>query len=141
MLSDVGGKKIRFGPWPDIMLITYLKKYSFWIWHQTVKSLIIPLHCLSAKSDNRTSGQFECDITLFLFWFRSITCIVRFLFQSLLTFSRCANERLIAKRVLKMWIKNISWCFYTTAYTRIQSHEKADSEASAQPWIQHIFSL
>ena len=31
--------------------------------------LIIPLHCLWAKSNNKTRGQFECDVTLLLFCF------------------------------------------------------------------------
>ena len=29
--------------------------------------LMIPLHCLWAKSNNRTRGQFECDVTWFYF--------------------------------------------------------------------------
>ena len=49
-------------------------------------SLMTPLHCLWAKSNNRTRGQFECDVTwfLFLFWFHSFTCTVLLLFHSLL---------------------------------------------------------
>ena len=31
--------------------------------------LMIPLHCLWAKSNNRTHGQFECDVTWFWFCF------------------------------------------------------------------------
>ena len=31
--------------------------------------LMIPLHCLWAKSNNRTRGQFECDVTWFCFHF------------------------------------------------------------------------
>ena len=31
--------------------------------------LMIPLHCLRAKSNKRASGQFEYDVTLFLFVF------------------------------------------------------------------------
>ena len=48
--------------------------------------LMIPLHSLWAKSSNSMRGQFECDVTLvlFLFWFRSFTCTVRFLSHSLL---------------------------------------------------------
>ena len=44
--------------------------------------LMIPLHCLWTKSNKRTRGQFECDMTLFLFC--SFTCTVRLLFHSLL---------------------------------------------------------
>ena len=32
---------------------------------------MIPLHCLWAKSNNRTHGQFECDVTWFCFCFIS----------------------------------------------------------------------
>ena len=32
-------------------------------------SLMTPLHCLCAKSNNRKRGQFECDITWFCFCF------------------------------------------------------------------------
>ena len=31
--------------------------------------LMTPLHCLCAKSNNRTSDQFECDVTWFCFCF------------------------------------------------------------------------
>ena len=30
---------------------------------------MIPLHCLWAKSNNRTRGQFECDVAWFCFCF------------------------------------------------------------------------
>ena len=30
---------------------------------------MIPLHCLWAKSNNRTRGHFECDVTWFCFYF------------------------------------------------------------------------
>ena len=46
--------------------------------------LMVPLHSLWAKSNNRTRGQFECDVTLFLFWFRSFTCTVLLLFHNML---------------------------------------------------------
>ena len=42
--------------------------------------LMIPLHCLFAKSNCRARGQFECDVTFFSFvffliaWFYSFTC-------------------------------------------------------------------
>ena len=32
-------------------------------------SLMMPLYCLSTKSNNKTSGQFECDMTWFCFCF------------------------------------------------------------------------
>ena len=52
--------------------------------------LMILLHCLWAKSNYRTRGQFECDVTLF--WFRLFTCTMRLFFHSLFTFSRYANK-------------------------------------------------
>ena len=36
---------------------------------QSSQFLMIPLHCLWAKSNNRTRGQFECDVTWFCFCF------------------------------------------------------------------------
>ena len=69
--------------------------------------LTIRLHYLWAKSSNRTSGQFECDVLSFV----------------LFTFSSCAKKtRLIAKWALKMWIiinkKDIWWYFWTTAHAQ-----------------------
>ena len=34
-----------------------------------IQILMIPFHCLWAKSNNRTCGQFECDVTWFCFSF------------------------------------------------------------------------
>ena len=42
---------------------------------QSSHPLMISLHCLWAKSNRRTDGQFECDVTLFLFVFCSIICL------------------------------------------------------------------
>ena len=36
---------------------------------QWINPLMIPLHCFGAKSNNRTHGQFEFDVTWFCFWF------------------------------------------------------------------------
>ena len=36
---------------------------------QRSHTLMMPLHCLWAKSNNRTRGQFECDVTWFWFCF------------------------------------------------------------------------
>ena len=36
---------------------------------QSSHPAMILLHCLWTKSNNRTLGQFECDMTLFLFCF------------------------------------------------------------------------
>ena len=48
--------------------------------------LMISLHWLWAKSNNRIRDQFEYDVTSFLllFWFRSFTCTVLLLSRSLL---------------------------------------------------------
>ena len=40
---------------------------------QGSRPLMIPLNCLWAKSNNRTRGQFECDVT----WFGSCFDFVR----------------------------------------------------------------
>ena len=48
--------------------------------------LMIPLHCLRDKSNNRTRNQFEYDVALVFFvfvWFRSFTCTMQLLFHSL----------------------------------------------------------
>ena len=77
-------KKIRFAPWPDIMLSQTLMFYWKAIFLLTLVSnseaihpLMIPLHCLYAKSKNRTRGQFECDVTWFCFSFDFVCLHVR----------------------------------------------------------------
>ena len=66
--------------------------------------LMILLHCLWAKSNNRTRRQFEYDVTFFFFflWFCSFACTGRLLFHSLFTLCKlCKWNRLIAKWALK----------------------------------------
>ena len=118
MLSDVGGWGGELASVLEVQYLFFLlKKIGFCAitWHHAEPNisillsrnlpfdsdvtqwrhlLIIPLHCLWAKSNNRTRGQFECDVTwfLFLFWFRSLTCTVRLLFHRMFTFSSCANK-------------------------------------------------
>ena len=48
---------------------------NLWQWDHP---LMIPLHCLWAKSKNRTRGQFECDLTWFCFCidFVHMHCVV-----------------------------------------------------------------
>ena len=47
--------------------------------------LMIPLHCLWAKSNNRKHGQFECDDTwIWMIWFCWFTCTVHLLFSGFL---------------------------------------------------------
>ena len=46
---------------------------------------MIPLQCLKTKSNNRTPGQFEYDVTLFFLF-------LRFLIQCLFTFSGYENK-------------------------------------------------
>ena len=49
--------------------------------------LMIPMHCLWAKSINRTRGQFEYDVVGFVFVLISFTCKVwLLLFHSLFAF-------------------------------------------------------
>ena len=53
--------------WQGIFLLTLAKLFEAnWQWRG---SLMIPLHCLSAKSNNKTRGQFECGMTWFCFCF------------------------------------------------------------------------
>ena len=97
MLSDVGGwgvskcsgRRIVFikENWiyamarhhaePDInILLTRNLPFDSYV-RQWSHPLMIPLHCLWAKSNNRTRGQFECDVNRFCFCFnfvRSHTC-------------------------------------------------------------------
>ena len=55
--------------------------------------LMISLHCLWTKSNNRAwSISMWRDLVSFLFWFRSFTCTVWLLFYSLFTFSSRANK-------------------------------------------------
>ena len=112
--------KIGFAPWPDIMMSQTLciidKNLPFDSdVRQRSHTWIIPLHCLWAKSNNRTRGQFECDVNWFCFCFdfvrsqaRCDCCFIVYLrFQ-------VVEIRLIAKWVLKMWIiinERYSWYF------------------------------
>ena len=79
--------------------------------------LMIPLHCLWAKLNNQTRGQFECDVTwfLFLFWFRSFTCTVLLLLHSLL--KRAGASFKIGRPSLKGWKKfGLRWQFSWTCH-------------------------
>ena len=64
--------------------------------HSPRLGLMIAMHCLWAKSNNRTRGQFEYDVTWFCFCFdfdcSHARCGMRLLFHSLFTLSRCANK-------------------------------------------------
>ena len=53
---------------PNNILLTKSLLFHSNIW-QLRHPLIIPLHCLWAKSNIRTRGQFECDLTWFFFCF------------------------------------------------------------------------
>ena len=78
--------------------------------------LIIPLHCLLAKSNNKTSGQFEYDVNLnmtrlcFFVWFCSFACTVRLLFQFLFTFSSYPNNNIL------LLLLFISWIWFSKSY-------------------------
>ena len=76
-----------FGFWTKENWILFTKKFPFdsdFI-HRS-HPLMISLHWLWAKSNNRIRDQFEYDVTWFLllFWFRSFTCTVLLLSHSLL---------------------------------------------------------
>ena len=88
MLSDVMGRRGQRVFWTSTLHF-FIKKNWIWIYAMTrhAKSnvnillirnvpidpevrhwshpLMIPLHCLWAESNNRTRGQFECDVTWF----------------------------------------------------------------------------
>ena len=53
--------------------------------------LIIPLHCLWAKSNNRTCGQFECDVTWFCFCFDFVCSHARCGCCSIFCWEGCAS--------------------------------------------------
>ena len=44
----------------------------------TQATLIIPLHCLWAKSNNKAGGKFECDVIWFCFCFDFVSSHARF---------------------------------------------------------------
>ena len=90
---------------------------------------MIPLHCLCAKSNNRTRGQFECDVTWFVFCFDfvrsyaqcgccSVVCLRFQVVQK--------NIRSTEKWVLKMWIiiNKRHFLIFLVNYT--QFHEEGD---------------
>ena len=71
-------KKIKFAPWSSIMLSQTLMYYWQEIFLLTLTSQwSIPLHCLWAKSNNRTRDQFEYDVTWFCFCFDFVRSHVR----------------------------------------------------------------
>ena len=51
----------RVKHWQEIFLLT--------LESECIHPSMIPLHCLWPKSNNRTRGQFECDVTWFCFCF------------------------------------------------------------------------
>ena len=60
--------------------------------------LMIPLDRLWAKSNNRTSGQFECDVTLFCFCFDSVR-----------SHARCSCCFIVCLRFQVVEIKLVDW--------------------------------
>ena len=74
-------KKTGFAPWPDIMLSQKIILTRNLPFDSDVRQwshpLMIPLLCLWAKSNNRTRGQFECDVTWFCFRFDFVCSYAR----------------------------------------------------------------
>ena len=64
---------------------------------QSIHPLMIPLHCLRAKWNNRTRGQFECDVTLFFL----------FLFDFVHSHARCGCCSIVCLRFEIMLIKQV----------------------------------
>ena len=127
MLLDVGGwgiseysgrpifvflsKKIGFEPWLDNMLRIYYWQEIFLLpltsYSEAIIKIMIPLHCLCAKSNYRASGQFECDMTLFLlfmFWFLHSHARCGFCFIVCLSFQDVQIKRVD----YKMSTKNVN---------------------------------
>ena len=82
-------KKIEFGLRPDIMpsqtVIYYWQGIFLLILVSDSEAIVfmIPLHCLWAKSNNRTPDQFECDMTWFYFCFDFVRSHARCAFCSI----------------------------------------------------------
>ena len=77
----------KIGYWVCAMTRHNASQTSIYYWQQILllTLLMIPLHFLWAKSNNRTRGQSECDVTFFFFdSFVHIYGAVRLLFHSLL---------------------------------------------------------
>ena len=84
-------KKIGFGPWPGMLMkLPFESDVRQWS-----HPLMIPLHCLWAKSNNRTRGQFEYDVTLF--WV--------FLFDFVQSRARCGCCSIVCLRFQDVQIK------------------------------------
>ena len=67
-------KKIGFELKINILLTRYLLFDSDI--RQWSHPLMIPMHCLWAKSNTKTRGQFECDLTWFCFCFVFVLTVV-----------------------------------------------------------------
>ena len=107
--------------------------------------LMIPLHCLWAKSNNRTRHKFEYDVTLLIF--------LLFLFDFVDSHARCSCCFIVCLRFQVMQMKQ-KWakCFLKSVFLRKHfviflengTHKnvkprKSNSEALAQPWPQRNF--
>ena len=131
-----------------MLIIYYWQESSVWLWRQTVSHpLMIPLHCLWAKSNNRTRHKFEYDVTLLIF--------LLFLFDFVDSHARCSCCFIVCLRFQVMRMKQ-KWakCFLKSVILRKHfviflengTHKnvkprKSNSEALAQPWPQRTFSL
>ena len=120
-------KKIGTALCPEIMLIIYFwqKNLSFDSdVRQWSHPLMIPLHCLWDKLNNRTCGHFEYDVALFFYYYyyyfvhslaRCSCSIVCLLFQVMQI--KQVDCKMSTKK--NFFEENISWYFWTTAHTRM----------------------
>ena len=106
-------KKNGFAPWQGIMLVQKLIYYwqdSELNVRQWSHSLMRPLHCLWAKSNDRKQVQFECDVMWFCFcfdfvrWHARCGCCSMVCLRFQVVQKNPKKTRLIAKWVLKIWI-------------------------------------
>ena len=104
--------------------------------------LMIPLHCLWAKSNNRTLGFFEYDRALFLFnfvhsharWGCCSTVCLRF---QVMPIKQVDCKISTKKTFFKKTIRDI----FGQLHRQECKATKTSRQASAQPWPQRIFSL
>ena len=70
--------------------------------------LMIPLYCLWAKSNSRTCGKFECDVTFFCFCFDFVCSNVRCVCSSIVCL-RFQVQQSQTRLMSWYWKRNPTW--------------------------------